>query len=120
MIEPLGYLRFLSLLDGAAVAITDSGGVPEECTFLGIPCVTLRETTERPLTIEHGINTLVGDSSKKAVAAVKKGLARKGKRKPAPRGWDGRTATRILKVIERFLSAREKKAAKPPKKAAAA
>lgn len=119
MIEPLGYLRFLSLLDGAALAITDSGGVPEECTFLGIPCVTLRDTTERPLTIEHGINTLVGDSEKKAVAAVKKALARKGKRKAPPRGWDGRTANRILKVIDRFLSARERNTARTTRKNAA-
>lgn len=118
VVEPQGYLRFLSLLDGAQLAITDSGGVPEECTFLGIPCITLRETTERPLTIEHGINTLVGASEKKAVAAVKRALARKGKRKTPPRGWDGRTAERIVKVIERFLDARER-ATKPRGKAAA-
>ena len=105
-VEPLGYLRFLSLLDGAALAITDSGGVPEECTFLGIPCLTLRETTERPLTVEHGINTLVGDSVKKAIPAAKKALARKGKRKAPPRGWDGKTAARIVKVIEKFLAVR--------------
>ena len=108
LVEPLGYLRFLSLLDGAALAITDSGGVPEECTFLGIPCITLRETTERPLTVEHGINTLVGDSAKKAIPAVKKALARKGTRKAPPRGWDGKAALRILKVIERFLAARRR------------
>lgn len=110
-IEPLGYLRFLSLLDGAALALTDSGGVPEECTFLGIPCVTLRETTERPLTVEHGVNTLVGDSVKKALHAVKKALALDGKRIAAPRGWDGHAAGRVVKVIERFLEAREKKKA---------
>jgi len=108
LVDPLGYLRFLSLLDRAALAITDSGGVPEECTFLGIPCITLRETTERPLTVEHGINTLVGDSAKKAIPAVKKALARKGARKAPPRGWDGKAALRILKVIERFLAARRK------------
>lgn len=110
-LEPLGYLRFLSLLEGSALAVTDSGGVPEECTFLGIPCITLRDTTERPLTIEHGINTLVDDDARKAVAIAKKALARAGKRKSPPRGWDGRAAGRIVRVIEKFLDARAKTAA---------
>jgi UDP-N-acetylglucosamine 2-epimerase (non-hydrolysing) len=119
VIEPQGYLRFLSLLDGASLAITDSGGVPEECTYLGIPCITLRNTTERPLTIQHGVNTLVDANHKKAITAVKKALARKGKRIAAPKNWDGRTAERIVKVVERFLVAREKGARSGRRKAAA-
>ncbi|HVO31763.1 MAG TPA: UDP-N-acetylglucosamine 2-epimerase (non-hydrolyzing) [bacterium] len=111
LLEPQGYVDFLSLLDGARFAITDSGGVPEECTFLGIPCLTLRNTTERPATIAHGINHLVDDDRKKLVREATKILAAKPARKKPPRGWDGHAADRIVRVIERFLTARAKKTA---------
>ena len=110
-IEPLGYVDFLSLLDAARFAVTDSGGVPEECTFLGVPCLTLRGTTERPATVKHGINVLVDDSRKKLVAAASRVLKTSGKRKAPPRGWDGKAAGRIVDIVYRFLRARAESAA---------
>ena len=107
VLEPLGYLDFLSLLDRATLAITDSGGIPEECTYLGIPCLTLRNTTERPDTVRYGINRLVDDDPKKLVTAVKRLLTRRVRRK-APKGWDGRAADRIVAVIGKFLAKRAK------------
>ena len=108
-IEPQGYIDFLSLLEGATLAITDSGGIPEECTYLGIPCLTLRNTTERPDTIKHGINQLVDDDPKKLERAAKKILAQSGKRKAPPKGWDGHAADRIVAVLARFLRKRARK-----------
>lgn len=103
MIEPQGYVDFLSLLDGARFAITDSGGIPEECTYLGIPCLTLRDTTERPATVKHGINHLVDDDAKKLLRTAAKILAGPAKRKSAPKGWDGKAADRIVGVLAKFL-----------------
>src|SRR5207237_7449699 len=74
-VEPLGYLDSLGLLDGARVALTDSGGIQEETTALGIPCLTLRENTERPITIVEGTNTLVGSDADKLRAALGRALA---------------------------------------------
>ena len=110
-VEPMGYVEFLSLLEGARLAITDSGGIPEECTYLGIPCLSLRETTERPATVAHGTHILVGDSASKLLGNVKRLVGRKTKRKAPPRGWDGKAADRIVKVLQSFLEQRRKKAA---------
>ncbi len=105
-LDPLGYTDFLALLDGARFAITDSGGIPEECTYLGIPCLTLRNTTERPATVAHGINVLVDDSAKKLVANATRILKSKAARKKPPKGWDGRAAQRIVDVLWKFLAKR--------------
>jgi UDP-N-acetylglucosamine 2-epimerase (non-hydrolysing) len=97
--DPLGYLDFLCLLESAALAITDSGGIQEETTYLGIPCFTMRENTERPATISEGTNKLMGfDYAKTAVEAetVFHGKYKKGK---IPELWDGQTAERITKII---------------------
>ncbi|RYZ03140.1 MAG: UDP-N-acetylglucosamine 2-epimerase (non-hydrolyzing) [Myxococcales bacterium] len=102
--EPLGYLDFLQLEDAAAVVMTDSGGVQEETTALGVPCLTVRDNTERPITITDGTNKLVGsnpDVLPAEVAAVLAGQARRGK---VPDLWDGKAGQRAADAIRSFLS----------------
>jgi UDP-N-acetylglucosamine 2-epimerase (non-hydrolysing) len=97
--EPLGYLEFLCLMDQAPRVITDSGGIQEETTFLGVPCLTLRENTERPITCEIGTNKLCGldvDLVVKNSFDVYNGMARKGR---VPELWDGKAAHRITEII---------------------
>ncbi len=99
LIEPLGYLDFLALYSGARLVLTDSGGIQEETTVLGIPCLTLRENTERPITITRGTNQLVGSDGERIVAAA---LAALDKPRPKKRRiplWDGHTADRILAAL---------------------
>ena len=98
-IEPLGYLDFLRLVSEARLVLTDSGGLQEETTVLGIPCLTLRENTERPITVERGTNTLVGLDPDRIVAAGLEALARPAGPRPAPELWDGRAAVRIVDVL---------------------
>jgi UDP-N-acetylglucosamine 2-epimerase (non-hydrolysing) len=100
--EPLGYIDFLSLTSHAAVVLTDSGGLQEESTALGIPCLTLRENTERPITITHGTNRLVGIRTDAILAGYREAL-RNGTAPRRPPLWDGRTADRIVPIFERFL-----------------
>jgi UDP-N-acetylglucosamine 2-epimerase (non-hydrolysing) len=101
-LPPLGYLDFLGLMAGAAGVLTDSGGVQEETTILGVPCFTLRETTERPVTVEHGTNTVLGLAPDR-IADVP-GLLRKADAQPRqPPMWDGRAAERIVDALEVFL-----------------
>ena len=97
IIEPLGYLDFLRLYSGARLVLTDSGGIQEETTVLGIPCVTLRENTERPITVEMGTNTIVGTDPQKITTAAFAALDH-GPRNGhlIPPLWDGHTADRIL------------------------
>ena len=98
MIDPLGYLDFLCLMQNAAVVITDSGGIQEETTCLGVPCVTVRENTERPVTIEVGTNILAGTAARGIREATRQQL--ESKRDTAiPETWDGRSAERILDVV---------------------
>jgi|HubBroStandDraft_1064217.scaffolds.fasta_scaffold01121_3 UDP-N-acetylglucosamine 2-epimerase (non-hydrolysing) len=96
--EPLGYLDFLCLMKHAALVITDSGGIQEETTSLGIPCVTVRTTTERPVTVTHGTNRVAGVDAKGIREAARLQLQYKGSR-PQPALWDGKSAERILSVI---------------------
>jgi UDP-N-acetylglucosamine 2-epimerase (non-hydrolysing) len=98
---PMGYIEFLSLMSHARFVLTDSGGIQEETTILGIPCLTLRENTERPVTITHGSNTLVGTNSQKILEAVAQILAGKVKLATAPELWDGNAAQRIVQVLAR-------------------
>ncbi|MDQ3472641.1 MAG: UDP-N-acetyl glucosamine 2-epimerase, partial [Acidobacteriota bacterium] len=97
---PLGYLDFLQLYSGARLVLTDSGGIQEETTVLGIPCLTLRENTERPITVEMGTNTLVGTDPQKitsgAFTALDNGPRRNHRIPPL---WDGHTADRILDAL---------------------
>jgi UDP-N-acetylglucosamine 2-epimerase (non-hydrolysing) len=94
LIEPLPYVRFMSLVTGAAAAITDSGGIQEETTYLGIPCLTLRENTERPITVSEGTNRLV--SAEDLPLQLSEALARARTATRKPQLWDGRTAARCL------------------------
>jgi UDP-N-acetylglucosamine 2-epimerase (non-hydrolysing) len=99
--EPLGYLDFLRLYSGAALVLTDSGGIQEETTALGIPCLTLRENTERPVTVELGTNRVVGTDPQRIKREAVEALARgRGDGPPrVPPLWDGRTADRILDAL---------------------
>jgi UDP-N-acetylglucosamine 2-epimerase (non-hydrolysing) len=101
--EPLGYLDFLSLSAHARVVLTDSGGVQEETTVLGIPCLTLRDTTERPVTLTAGTNRLVGTKTEAILDGFRAALLMDG-RSRVPALWDGRTAERIAGLIGTFLS----------------
>jgi UDP-N-acetylglucosamine 2-epimerase (non-hydrolysing) len=97
--EPLGYLDFLSLLADAGAVLTDSGGIQEETTYLGIPCFTLRDNTERPVTVRAGTNTLLG-LDPAAIAGIPAALAARGDAKPEPPPlWDGHAAERIADLI---------------------
>lgn len=98
-LEPLPYLEFLSLQRNATVVITDSGGVQEETTYLGVPCLTVRENTERPVTVSMGTNILVGRSAQRLIREIGRVLERPGKRGEIPPLWDGHAAERIASVI---------------------
>jgi UDP-N-acetylglucosamine 2-epimerase (non-hydrolysing) len=100
--QPLGYLDFLCLMSQAQFVLTDSGGVQEETTILGVPCLTLRENTERPVTLLAGTNTLVGISEERIVSEVSKIFAGQGKHGQIPALWDGQAATRIVEVLSRL------------------
>ena len=102
LVEPLGYLDFLALTAGARLVMTDSGGIQEETTALGVPCLTLRENTERPVTVEVGTNQLVGTDPEKAIAAAREVLAGRAKEGRLPELWDGRAAGRVAEVLVRY------------------
>ena len=98
LIEPVGYLDFIALEDGACLVFTDSGGVQEETTMLGVPCLTLRENTERPITVTHGSNTIVGTDPSSICAAAQEALIA-AREYPRPELWDGNAAERIVDVL---------------------
>jgi UDP-N-acetylglucosamine 2-epimerase (non-hydrolysing) len=102
-LPPLGYLEMLGLMQTARLVLTDSGGIQEETTALGVPCVTLRENTERPITVEQGTNTVVGSSPARILAAVDDILRSGGKSGRIPELWDGRASQRIATVLREWL-----------------
>ena len=104
-VPPLGYLEMLGLIRSARLVLTDSGGIQEETTALGVPCVTLRDNTERPITVERGTNTIVGNSPARILAAVEDILRDGGKAGRIPEFWDGRAAERIVTVLREWLHA---------------
>ena len=101
LIDPLGYLDFLALTAEARLVLTDSGGIQEETTALGVPCLTLRENTERPVTVEVGTNTLVGTDPARVIPAAREILSGKARKGSIPELWDGRAAERIASVLVR-------------------
>jgi UDP-N-acetylglucosamine 2-epimerase (non-hydrolysing) len=103
LISPLGYVEFLSLMSGARLVLTDSGGIQEETTILGLPCLTLRENTERPITISVGTNRLVGTDRGVILDAVEWIMANPRPVGRAPDLWDGKAADRIAETLERVL-----------------
>jgi UDP-N-acetylglucosamine 2-epimerase (non-hydrolysing) len=99
LLEPLPYIEFLALQRSAAVVITDSGGIQEETTYLGIPCLTMRENTERPVTVEVGTNILIGKDKAKLAAELRNVLDGKGKKGAIPPLWDGAAGERIADIL---------------------
>ena len=121
LIPPIGYLDFLCLLSKAMLVLTDSGGIQEETTALGVPCLTLRENTERPVTVSQGTNLLVGTDPRNIIAAARDILAGKRKAGRVPPLWDGKAAERIVEILIARSSeaggrgrARERSGSPPP------
>ena len=98
-LDPVPYLSFLALQQAAAVVITDSGGIQEETTYLGTPCLTVRENTERPITVEVGTNKLVGTDPQNIKREVERVITGESKKSSIPPLWDGHTSTRIAKIL---------------------
>jgi len=103
LVEPLGYLEFNYLVRHARAVITDSGGITEETTVMGVPCLTLRDTTERPETVSIGTNELIGTDPDKLAPALERLFAGQWKKGSIPEKWDGKTGTRIVEILERQL-----------------
>ena len=101
---PLGYLDFLSLTKNSKIVLTDSGGIQEETTALGIPCLTLRDNTERPITVEKGTNKIIGNEESKIVKEFNEIIRGKINSHEIPELWDGKTAIRIADIIEEEIS----------------
>ena len=102
--EPMGYIDFLSLTSHARIILSDSGGLQEESTALGIPCLTLRENTERPVTITHGTNRLVGTQTAAILAGFEEAMATEHEPHRRPPLWDGHTAGRVAVILQNFLA----------------
>ncbi|MCW5626797.1 MAG: UDP-N-acetylglucosamine 2-epimerase (non-hydrolyzing) [Burkholderiales bacterium] len=106
LLQPQGYLEMLGLMSAAVVVLTDSGGIQEETTALGVPCLTLRENTERPITIDQGTNTLVGIDRRAILRELDGVLTNGGKRGRVPEFWEGRAGERIAAHLAGWLSDR--------------
>lgn len=105
-LPPLGYLDLLGVMAKAKLVLTDSGGIQEETTALGVPCITLRENTERPITVEEGTNTIVGTDAQRIESVIHEVLSHGGKGGRVPEYWDGRAAERIVAYLEQHISPR--------------
>jgi UDP-N-acetylglucosamine 2-epimerase (non-hydrolysing) len=103
VLPPLGYLEMIGLLQQARLVLTDSGGIQEETTALGVPCLTLRENTERPITVEQGSNRVVGREPSRILAAAERALREGTKQGRVPELWDGRASQRIAAVVAAWL-----------------
>jgi UDP-N-acetylglucosamine 2-epimerase (non-hydrolysing) len=104
LLPPQGYLEMLGLLSGATIILTDSGGLQEESTALGIPCLTLRDNTERPITVDQGTNTIVGNNRDYILSCVDTVLSGDGKSGRIPELWDGAAAIRIVDDLKKWLN----------------
>lgn len=103
LLDPMPYIEFLALQRRAAVVITDSGGIQEETTYLGVPCLTLRNNTERPVTVDCGTNVIIGQDGAKLPGELKKVLNGNRRAGKIPPLWDGRASERIADVLEKTL-----------------
>jgi UDP-N-acetylglucosamine 2-epimerase (non-hydrolysing) len=113
MLEPQGYLEMLGLLVNARLVLTDSGGIQEETTALGVPCLTMRENTERPVTVNEGTNTIVGRDRERIVGCVDEILRSGGRRGRVPELWDGGASHRIAEHLAAWLALRRSVMAQP-------
>jgi UDP-N-acetylglucosamine 2-epimerase (non-hydrolysing) len=104
LVGPQAYMAFLNIWKDAAVVLTDSGGLQEETTALGVPCITIRENTERPVTVDEGSNVLVGTDPVRIVAEARKVLRGEGKQGRRPQLWDGQAAQRIVQVLANAMN----------------
>ena len=104
VVDPLGYHDFLAVMADAKLVLTDSGGVQEETTALGVPCITLRENTERPVTVTHGTNVIAGRDPETIRAEARKVLDGSGKAGRIPELWDGKTAPRVVEILAAELA----------------
>lgn len=111
LLPPQGYLEMLGLMSDATLVLTDSGGLQEETTALGVPCLTLRENTERPITVEQGTNILVGNNRADIFRNVEEILAGRGKHGRVPELWDGHAAERVAADLWQWLQKRSRQAA---------
>jgi UDP-N-acetylglucosamine 2-epimerase (non-hydrolysing) len=102
LVDPLGYLEFLALQSEAVMVITDSGGIQEETTYLGIPCLTLRENTERPVTVSVGTNILVGHNMARLHMEATQIIEGRAKRGGVPPLWDGKAGERIASILSDY------------------
>lgn len=101
--DPIGYLDFMQLMQNARLILTDSGGIQEETTYLGIPCITIRENTERPITVDIGTNVLVGPKADRIIHETEKIISGNGKKGKIPELWDGNAAERIVRILAEKL-----------------
>jgi UDP-N-acetylglucosamine 2-epimerase (non-hydrolysing) len=99
LLPPMGYLEMLGLMKDARVVLTDSGGIQEETTALGVPCITLRNNTERPITVDEGTNTIAGQDAETILTIFNEVMRSGGKGGRIPQYWDGRASNRIADVI---------------------
>ena len=104
LVGPQGYMSFLNLWKDSVVVLTDSGGMQEETTALGVPCITIRENTERPVTVEEGTNVLAGTDPARIIAEARKVMRGDGKQGQRPHLWDGRAAERIVGILAKALA----------------
>jgi len=109
LLDPLGYLDFLCLMSHAALVVTDSGGIQEETTCLGVPCVTVRANTERPVTVTCGTNQIAGTNSETIREAVRRQMTAP-KPSQIPEKWDGQASRRIVQVVTQRLREQDMKA----------
>jgi UDP-N-acetylglucosamine 2-epimerase (non-hydrolysing) len=107
LIEPLGYLDFLKLVKESRLVLTDSGGIQEETTVLGVPCLTMRENTERPITVTQGTNQLVGNDPGRILDAFREAVSRPRKSPSVPEYWDGHAADRITGILSKKLGGQQ-------------
>ena len=105
-VDPLGYLDFVALVSRARLVLTDSGGIQEETTVLGVPCLTLRDTTERPVTVTHGTNRIIGSNPARILDESLKTLKHPPRPNGAPPYWDGQAAERIIEILDAYRQAK--------------